>query len=412
MARDKVINSQSFHDGKVVLYQLANRPRQKWLCRLKVPNGVGYLYRGTGTSDFYEARKFADNLFEDMLIKVKLGEALTSYDFKKLLNEFELNYPSEAPSEKHVIDICLFLRGYALPYFTKNKLTELSAAEVTKFFDWRRANPKRNAPSNATIRAEMSHFKTFADWCYRRGYFKKRIEFERPSLNENRRPHFNDNDWAKLTRFLREWVKDGRTKSGPIYRDRVMLTNYVLVLANTGIRVGEARNLKWSDIDTFVGDDGKENIVLQVRGKTGAREVVARTLAVKDYLQRIWELRCDELQAKPAMSEAIFCHKDGSPIHTFKKGFNALIKEAGVEFDATGQRRVIYSLRHTYATFRLHEGVNHFTLARNMGTSVKMLESFYGHTSNRAMASELTKTRSKERKRLPWEGGPNSSEAT
>ena len=107
-----------------------------------------------------------------------------------------------------------------------------------------------------------------------------------------------------------------------------MLTNYVLVLANTGIRVGEARNLNWSDIDTFVGDDDKENIVLQVRGKTGAREVVARTLAVKDYLQRIWELRCDELQAKPAMSEGIFCHKDGKPIHSFKKGFNALIKEA------------------------------------------------------------------------------------
>ena len=57
-----------------------------------------------------------------------------------------------------------------------------------------------------------------------------------------------------------------------------MLTNYVLVLANTGIRVGEARNLSWSDIDTFLGDDAKENIVLQVRGKTGAREVVARTL--------------------------------------------------------------------------------------------------------------------------------------
>ena len=57
------------------------------------------------------------------------------------------------------------------------------------------------------------------------------------------------------------------------------------------------------------------------------------------------------------MSEAIFCHKDGSPIHSFKKGFNALIKEAGVEFDSNGQRRVIYSLRHTYATFRLHEGV-------------------------------------------------------
>ena len=206
-----------------MLYQLENRPRQKWLCRLKIPNGAGYLYRGTGTSDLYEARKFADNLYEEIRMKVKLGEAVTSHDFKKLLIEFESNYPSEAPSIRRVTDICLFLRGYALPYFTKNKLTELSESEVTKLFDWRRANPKKKSPSNSTILAEMSHFKVFADWCYRRGYLKKRVEFNRPSLNATRRPHFDDKDWTKLTRFLREWVKQGRMKSGPIYRDRVML---------------------------------------------------------------------------------------------------------------------------------------------------------------------------------------------
>ena len=95
MAKDRVINSQSFHDGKVVIYQLENRPKQKWLCRLKGPE------RGSlslpGYRDLYEARKFADNLYQDLLIKVKLGESLTGYDFKKLLSEFELNYPSEAP---------------------------------------------------------------------------------------------------------------------------------------------------------------------------------------------------------------------------------------------------------------------------------------------------------------------------
>jgi hypothetical protein len=37
-----------------------------------------------------------------------------------------------------------------------------------------------------------------------------------------------------------------------------------------------------------------------------------------------------------------------------------------------------------------------------MGTSVKMLEAFYEHISNRAMASELTKMRAKQRKQLPW----------
>jgi len=41
-----------------------------------------------------------------------------------------------------------------------------------------------------------------------------------------------------------------------------------------------------------------------------------------------------------------------------------LITEAGVEKDREGQRRTIYSLRHTYATFRLHEGVNHYCQRR------------------------------------------------
>ena len=63
---------------------------------------------------------------------------------------------------------------------------------------------------------------------------------------------------------------------------------------------------------------------------------------------------------------------------------------------------MLYSSRsvHTYATFGLHEGVNQ---ARNMGTSVQMLETFYGHTTNRTMATELTKNKRKQKKALLWE---------
>lgn len=421
MAKNRVINSRSFHDGRVLLYQLAGRPQKKWLCRIKIPNGPGYIYRGTGTSVFYEARKFADELFDELRFKIKTGQAVTGQRIKKLISEFEASYSLEASSTNRAESICEFLKTYAVEYFAKSSIIDLDENEVSRFFDWRRKNFKKKTPSNSTVASEVSKFQVFADWCYKRGHIKKPISLNRPTVKDNRRPHFDDKDWRKLTRFLREWEKNGSTKSGPIYRDRVMLTNYVLILANTGIRVGEARTLKWSDVDTFVGDDDKDNVVLQVRGKTGSREVVARTNNVKDYLKRIWDLRVEELNKTnstketespeasnkptltPSLSEAIFCHKDGKPIHSFKKGFNALIKEAKVEYDAEGQRRVIYSLRHTYATFRLHEGVNHFSLARNMGTSVKMLESFYGHTSNRAMASELTKTRKKESKKLPWQ---------
>ena len=80
------------------------------------------------------------------------------------------------------------------------------------------------------------------------------------------------------------------------------------------------------DVDSEPATDGEDaNIILHVNGKTGTREVVARSPDIKTYFERIWELRLKELGAKPSREEAIFCHKDGTPIHSFKKGFSALV---------------------------------------------------------------------------------------
>ena len=404
MAASKVINQQSFHDGKVVLYQLENRPKRLWLCRMKVPNGVGYIYRGTGTSELYEARKFADDLLDELRINVKLGKSITGPNLKRLVEEFEESSKATGKQSNRDAAIVALLKRYAVPYFAKQKITEISQKEIARFFDWRRQNSVKKTPKEATIIHEMSQLRTFLNWCFQRGHIDKKIEFERPKHDGQRRPHFDGKDWTKLTRFLREWVKQAEHKSGPIVRDRTMLTNYVLILANTGIRIGEARGLRWRDIDSEPTDKADEfNIILHVRGKTGAREVVARTSEVQTYFKRIWELRTKEIGDKPSKDDYVFCHKDGTTIQTFKKGFQELITKAGVGVDRNGDKRTIYSLRHTYATFRLQEGVNHYVLARNMGTSVKMLENFYGHTSNRAMADELTKTKGKKPKMLPWD---------
>ena len=119
---------------------------------------------------------------------------------------------------------------------------------------------------------------------------------------------------------------------------------------------------------------------------------------MKDYFKRLLELRSLELQTdetskktKPNSDDYVFCNRDGSPVGSFKKSFESLLKSAGVETDSHGNKRTIYSLRHTYATFRLQEGVHQFILAKNMGTSTAMLEKHYGHTSNVTSAAELTK---------------------
>ena len=113
---------------------------------------------------------------------------------------------------------------------------------------------------------------------------------------------------------------------------------------------------------------------------------------ISDQALRVEELTV-EGNPKPKIdpNSLIFCHKDGTEIGSFKKSFSALMKKAGVERDTHGNLRSLYSLRHTYATFCLQHGVAVYTLAKNMGTSVAMIEQYYGHTTNIASAAELTK---------------------
>jgi integrase len=194
MVASRVINQQSFQDGKLVLYQLENRPRKLWLCRIKVPNGTGYIYRGTGTSDFYEARKFAENTLDDIKIKTKLGQSITGPSFAKMVEEFETQSKVKGETTKRNLAIVAFLKTYAVPYFTKSKITDISAKEIAKFFDWRRANSKRKTPKETTILHETSQFTTFLRWCHQRGHLDREIHIQRPKQDGVRRPHFNAAD--------------------------------------------------------------------------------------------------------------------------------------------------------------------------------------------------------------------------
>ena len=382
-----ILESKTFRDGGIYLFLRGDYKTPIWFCRIKVPGMTGYIYRSTRTSDEHQSYKFADDLYHRQLVKVLGGEVLSKGTKITVgINSYIERFESD---ERLSIKYRVLLLKRVKDHLKTETFENLTTQTISKLTDDLRKGTKTGTMSPNTVKRVQNDLRHFFRWCVEEGFLKDVPKLPRINGEQSRRPHFNEKEWRKITRHLREFVKVDNKKT---LRERTMLVNYVLILSNTGIRVGEARSLKWRDIREVDG-----NVILTVNGKTGIREVVSRTNEVRDYIKRIYDLRVSEVgEDKVTSNDLVFCHKDGTEIGSFKKSFQSLLKGCGVEKDSFGRNRTIYSLRHTYATFRLHEGVNHYVLSRNMGTSVKMLEDYYGHTSNITMSDELTKSRTRK----------------
>ena len=71
------------------------------------------------------------------------------------------------------------------------------------------------------------------------------------------------------------------------------------------------------------------------------------------------------------------------------KIFRRLLEDMDLVKGQAGTDRTLYSLRHTYATQELLAGTDIHTLARQMGTSVVMLERHYSKLTATMAADKL-----------------------
>lgn len=395
-------------DGRIVVYTRRDQNKPWHYVRLKFPRRTGYIIRSAKTTDEHEAITYAKDLYYEYEGRLRRGEQINYYPFSKAFNDWA-NYRRIDGKERAYTEPDI--RGaeiYLLPYFKDTDIRKIDSKAISMFFD-KRMSASDVPPSNSSLKQDVRRLKNIFNFCLDRSYIQKMPIFPKFKSRKNPRPDFTDREWTKLYTFMRGHVKEVKNNKAH-FRDRYYLQHYVLVLGNSGIRVGEARNLKWTDVSSTKTQTDEIRIVLYVTGKTGNREVVCNE-GVKRYITRLYNFRKDELGEEPPRSEFIFTHRNGSPIKSFKKSFSTLLDKSGLTFNSDGQKRVLYSLRHMYATMRLQEGVSIFQLANNMGTSVEMIETFYGkkRTTTAKAATEITKRGKKVAKtinsdqQLPWE---------
>ncbi|MDC1087280.1 hypothetical protein OAT44_07680 [Alphaproteobacteria bacterium] len=87
--------------------------------------------------------------------------------------------------------------------------------------------------------------------------------------------------------------------------------------------------------------------------------LILGNIGVEVYLKRIWNRRKKELRKDSQLTEYVFINNlANKPIGSIKGSWNSIMKGNGLLYDKDGNKRVPHSLRHTYVTMRLGEGVN------------------------------------------------------
>ena len=377
--------------GVITIYIRADHKGGKYYSRIKIKGSTGYRKFSTGETESRLALRFAEDKYRELLLLQDRTGDIHHKSFVVVMREWEKSSRnSSTKNPKLITDYIEKMERYAVPFFKKfSGIAEIREVHLEEWVDYRRSNYIRSVPKNTTITRELAGIKQVFEFAVSREYLPNRLKFPVIGSPPNPRPAFTRDQYRRLYRGLRQSVTEGQ--GHPIhYRARFYLQHLVLILANSGVRIGELRGLTWNDIENRT--DGK-GVLMYVRGKTKKRRQVVPQPSTAKYLQRIKVFRESELDHPVLPNEPVFCSSNGLPVESYKKGFKTLLKSIGLSADDSGNPFTLYSLRHTYATMRIINGVPHYFIASNMGTSVEMLMKFYGHLVNESVADEITRVR-------------------
>lgn len=150
-----------------------------------------------------------------------------------------------------------------------------------------------------------------------------------------------------------------------------------LLSLQCGLRMGEILSLKWSDIDFERG------LLTLLDAKAGTRTAFL-TADTTDMLK-------GRGPGKP--SELVFPGKTGGLVERVSKSFARTVKDLGLNegIEDRRQRIVFHSLRHSYASWLVEEGVDLYSVQRLLGHKTGVMTQRYAHHSPEGLRASVAK---------------------
>ena len=378
-----------------------------------------YVYRSLKTTHLEDARKLALRFLHETEFKRQEGMPLQQMTLAAVIDEYialrqrqykqsqttQVNSSTQQRTSISMLRQIIRVSKFWREYCGKTAVERIDDACLQDYVGWRKDyyhnKPPNEVPRNAklnpadkTIEWEITYAKMLLKYAHERGYRGKN-QLPKYLFKASRkivRPAFSTAEYRQIYKRMRRWIYE--TDNDTWRYTRLLLRDYVLFLANTGMRVGEANNLLESDVSVFFDEHKRKNYRIEVKGKTGKRVVVGRTGVVR-YIERAiqrnaeWKERWEDAKKAAANRKTedknkwLFRMADGNKIITLIDQFNVVLKSINLTTNRYSEKYTLYCLRHFYATQMLERRkAEIFDIGINMGTSVKIIQEYYANSAN------------------------------
>jgi integrase len=165
-------------------------------------------------------------------------------------------------------DYITAINKYLIPYFGKYNINTIGYEELQAFGTYRE-NEMGRKPVASTVTTHISAMNRVYDVAIERGWIAHQQvpKIKNTGAKGVAREAFSKSEYNSLTSYMVKWSENGLTDRAT--QIRTLLRDYVLILANTGMRHGtEALGLKWNDI-AYITIKNQKFLQLTVTGKRG-----------------------------------------------------------------------------------------------------------------------------------------------
>ena len=415
------------------------RPRSTvWQCRFQIDGK--WQRNSTNERNLADASKRAHEILIEANVRKKMNAAPITRYFRDIAHLAVRKMDDDTAQGKGKVSFKEYkvtIDNYLIPFFGKYKVDSVNNAVLEEFNVWRKKRMGYE-PKHSTLLNHNAALNRVLDMAVEKGYM---VKGNRPTLDakgkeSERRAHFTLRETRALMNNFDAWVDDARADSKSI---RQLLKDYALVLLDTGARPGkELLELTWNHVSYETNpeaiktgefsDDGEGNVeeIVMINAnksvffeilehKTKQRTAAGRSdtydafnsIAQRNYSKSLEEMITEgsedkifmfrEWLNKEQIEENVIA-KLKSPT-SFPKLFDDYLIKTNLQIDPIKkQKRVLYSLRHTYATLLLeHDTIDIHLLATQMGTSVAMIEKHYSHAT---VKNAMEKMRGEESRKL------------